>query len=407
MDHRPAPRPAMWAAPRADRSLALARSTSRPDGVGLELHQHGVVGGAAVGEHRPHPADLPLDLGDDVLDLEHDRLQRGPGELLGPGAEGETGEQGGGSVVPPGRAEASERRHEQHAVAAVGGAGRQRCRRGAEQVGEPHQRRTGGPDVPFEREARLVGLPGQGARQPRRADVHPVGQSHHRGPGAVGRLDLPGPPPGVGEQRRVRVAEDTSDGSRRGQGVQAARGREGPGGGHHAWQSLGGNPKPVEQPRVPGPASQVQQLRTRRVAGLDDVLTGQAPEQPGIDRAQAQLAGPAAATVGVVGVEQPGGLRRGEHRVQREAADLADALTVAGGADLIAQVGAPAVLPAEQGSDRTTGRPLPQQRRLALGTQPHREDAGGVVAAQAGRDGTPYGCPDLLGVLLGPPWPGM
>ena len=105
----PAARPARWAAPRAERSPSRAVDLPAAD-VGLQLHQRRVAWRRRRRRARCVIGPGVFSAADDVLDLERDRLQRGPGELRQAGAQGEAGDQPGGFGVPPRRAEAVERR---------------------------------------------------------------------------------------------------------------------------------------------------------------------------------------------------------------------------------------------------------------------------------------------------------
>ena len=97
---------------------------------------------------------------------------------------------------------------------------------------------------------------------------------------------LPEAPPGVREQRGVRVTENAGHGDVCGERSKIGTGDEGAGGRHHGRQGLDRHPEQVEQPRVPLPRGDVEQLGAGRVARLDQVLAAQAPEQPGVDGAQ-------------------------------------------------------------------------------------------------------------------------
>ena len=106
--------------------------------------------------------------------------------------------------------------------------------------------------------------------------------------------------------------------------------------------------------------------------------------------------------VGVVMVEQPARLQRGEHRVERQPADGGDEL----GRTRVAQAShSTAVRWSCQlsiGPSGTARRALPEHERLALGAEADGDDRVGILVRQARRDGGLDAGPDLLRRLLDP-----
>ena len=370
--------------------------------VRLQLHEDAVGGRPAVGEQRLDGRDLAMHGGHDVLDLEGDRLQRRPRELGRSGAEGEPGEEPDGLVVPPRRAEAAERGDEVDAVAARGGVVRERFRRGAQHPGQPGQRRAARADVAFDGVPRRTVVPRDRRAQRLGAPLGQAAEAHDRRPRAVRGLHLAGAPAGVREQGGVRVAHHREHGDPVPKGREPAdrreRARRRDDGRQHALR----DPEELEQLGVPPAGAEVEQLRAGGVADLDHVVAAQAAEQPRVDGAQAELPAPAAGAVGVVGVEQPGGLRRREHRVDGQAAERAHALAGAFGAEPRAVGRRPLVLPAQQRADGVTARALPEHERLALRAQAHGGDGRAVLPVQAEGDGGADAVPDLGRRLLDP-----
>ena len=90
--------------------LLLERDVDRPtEDVGLELHEEPVRGRAAVGAQH---LELPRHRVDHVRDLEGDRLERRPRDVLARGAARDPADQAAGIGIPVRRAEPGQRRHE-------------------------------------------------------------------------------------------------------------------------------------------------------------------------------------------------------------------------------------------------------------------------------------------------------
>ena len=112
----------------------------------------------------------------------------------------------------------------------------------------------------------------------------------------------------------------------------------------------------------------VAQERARRVAGVRHVAlaAGQLPDQPGVDRAESQLAGlrTLAATVDVI--QDPGRLRGREVGVQQEAGLALHGFSVAVPLELRTHVRRAPVLPDDRVVDRLAALAVPDYGRLAL-----------------------------------------
>ena len=162
--------------------------------------------------------------------------------------------------------------------------------------------------------------------------------------------------------------------------------------------------KQAEQVVVEASLVNVEQAGARsvgRVGGVD-APAGEAPDQPGIDGAENQLAArrplPRARDV----IENPGDFRRRKIGIEPQpGAPPHQAFGAAGGERLADGGGAP-VLPDDRRMDRRAARPLPDQRRLALigdadGGDVRDVDAGPRDRRAAGRDDAR---PDFFGVVL-------
>src|SRR5262249_49613870 len=123
----------------------------------------------------------------------------------------------------------------------------------------------------------------------------------------------------LAEERRLLIAGDAGDRDRRAEHVgrrlaeRAARGQDG-------REDVRGHVEEAEERRIPGLRVDVEEERARRVGGIGRVppAAGELPEEPGVDRAEAELAGrrPLARAADVV--EHPADLRAGEVRVEDE-----------------------------------------------------------------------------------------
>ena len=198
------------------------------------------------------------------------------------------------------------------------------------------------------------------------------------------------------------VRQHRQHGGAVGQRGQVAGARERAGRGHDLGQGRGRDAEDLEEAAVPGAGVDVEELGARGVADLDERRATEVGQQPGVDRADAQLAGPGAGAVGVVLVEQPAGLERGEHRVEREPGAGQDVVALARVLELVGAAGGALVLPAQGRTQRAQGGALPEHDRLALDAEAHPDDARAGHLRQARGDGLLHAGPQRVGVLLDP-----
>nr|WP_237705443.1 hypothetical protein [Chthoniobacter flavus] len=115
-------------------------------------------------------------------------------------------------------------------------------------------------------------------------------------------------------------------------------------------------------------AAQVVEHRARRVRHVDDVsgTIGELPHEPGIDRAESQLAAvrPLARTWDVV--EEPAHFATGKIGIDDEPRVLLDQLGVPGRLEAIAELRRAAILPDDRVVDRLARLAIPNHGRLAL-----------------------------------------
>ena len=214
-------------------------------------------------------------------------------------------------------------------------------------------------------------LPGNRLAEPGGGVGWHVADGHHGRPGPVGRLDQARPPARVAEQRGVRVTHDGQDRHADRDGISAAtsvEGSEGADGADDVRERQRRHAEQVEQGRGPLTGPDVHQLGARGVADLDPVLARQAVQDPRVHGAQAQVAAGGTGPVRVEAIEQPPGLRRGEHRIKRQAAELPDRIRGVG--VLAAHRGGALVLPADQRREGFAGFAVPEQQGFPLGAQP-------------------------------------
>ena len=272
----------------------------------------------------------------------------------------------------------------------------------AEQVGEPGQRATGRTDVGLEGVGDLVDLPRDG-RADTRGGRGPRAQGHHRGAGAVGRLDHAGTPAGVREQRGVRVGH-----ARR---APARRRAAAPGPGRPGTDRPTGPPRAGTRDGTPKSSSSVSSqspvsMSSSWVREALPISVTRSP--PKWESSQASMVPthqsplPVRARSRVVLVQEPGGLECREHRVERQTRAGQHLVGVAGLLELRGAVGGALVLPAERRADGATAAAVPEHDGLALHAERDADDPTGVLVGDASRDAALDAGPDLLRVLLHP-----
>ncbi len=172
----------------------------------------------------------------------------------------------------------------------------------------------------------------------------------------------------------------------------------------HLRQHGPGHPQDPQQFVVPIQGVDIVEQRAAGVAvvGRVDTAAGQAPEQPGIDRAEEHLAPLGAAAEAVVGVQQVRDLGAGEVGVDHQARLGPKGLFQALGLQTIADAGTDAALPDDGRGDGPAGLPVPEDRRLALVGHAHRRQiAGRQRCPGQGRAGRfQLRRPDRLGVVF-------
>ncbi len=227
-----------------------------------------------------------------------------------------------------------------------------------------------------------VALPGDGGQQlVARGDRRRAGVHQHEAAGAVGvlgqarRRGTPGrtaPPAGrrrcrrsAPRRRRACVSPYTPDD------------------GTTSGSTARGTSSSCEQLVVPVAACGCRTAACGRRCGVGHVhaAAGQVPDQPGVDRAERELAARRARAGARHVVEQPLELGAGEIGVEHQPGLRRDRRRLARGAQRVAHRRRAAVLPDDGVGDRPPGRALPQQRRLALvgdadGGDVARRDAG-------------------------------
>ena len=167
------------------------------------------------------------------------------------------------------------------------------------------------------------------------------------------------------------------------------------------WQQRRRHSEQVEQPPVPAQGVQVDEQRPAGVRRLGDVCrsTAEMPGKPGRDVAEQQLATPPPAPEARIGGEEPGELRRGEGRVERETGRRRDRGRFGPPTDRRAQVVRALVLPAHHGGDRNPGVTLPEHERLRLVRDADRRDIASRPRYDLG-DGLQRPGEQLAGIVL-------
>ena len=127
----------------------------------------------------------------------------------------------------------------------------------------------------------------------------------------------------------------------------------------------------LEEPEkllVPSPFMDVEEEGAARVGRVGQVLAGQPVDEPGIHRAEHELAplgpGPEARHL----VEEPHELGAGEIGIEDEARLLADRVGEAQGLELLADLGGAAALPDDGVVDRLAACPSPRGRSSRAGS---------------------------------------
>ena len=315
-----------------------------------------------------------------------------------------------GVLVPVGRTQTGEGRHEVntavvfHRMGQVVDVGR-----GADQACPVAQPLDGRPTHEHAAFQRIGGL---AANVPGHRGQQVVGRFHRfvarvhqqEAPGAVGVLQHAGLRAQLAEQRGLLVTGNAGNGN-------GHLGEAGGGfaihlaGAFHLRQHGARHAEELEQLVVPVQCVDVVEHRAAGVAGVGHVhlAAREVPDQPGVHRAEAQLA-PFGLLAGAGHVVQhPLDLGGREIGIQHQTGLLLDACAVLL-ANLVAIFGRAAVLPDDGVVDRLTGGAVPHQRRLALVGHADGRDVGRIQPRFGqcfGQHGHLRG-PDLLAVVLHP-----
>ena len=159
-----------------------------------------------------------------------------------------------------------------------------------------------------------------------------------------------------------------------------------------------------QQRLVPGQGLQVEQLGARSVGHIASMhrAARQIPQQPGIHRAQADLARLSAAHTVRDMLQQPAGLAGREHGVDGQPGQAIDRVGQAALAQLGAEGRAAMALPGDARAERLARGALPGQHGFALvGDRQRGQLPAGHIFQDLGR-GRQRRPPDLPGILLDP-----
>jgi len=199
----------------------------------------------------------------------------------------------------------------------------------------------------------------------------------HEAAGAVGVLRHAGAVAGLPEQRRLLIAGDAADDQRL---AQDRLGQHAEGvrrwvdvrqdGARHAQQA--------QQLRVPIARVDVEQHRARRIRRICDVraVAGELPDEPGIDRAECELAALGAGARPRNLVEQPGDLGAAEIRINHQPGLLFYEFLNPFFFQLRTNLRGAPVLPDDGVVDRLAGLPVPDDGGLALVGDAHAHQVG-------------------------------
>ena len=232
----------------------------------------------------------------------------------------------------------------------------------------------------------------QGCQQPRISGSRLLNRGcratvrKHKCPRAVGALDLSVLEARLAVQRCVLVTDHRRDrdfgAKHRFIGNAKVVGR-----GAHVWKHRFGDIEKIEHRGVPLQVVEVQQHGPGRVRGIGRVhrAVGQAPQQPCIDGAEAELASVGPFLAVRDSCQQPHELRGAEVGIDYQPCDLPDVPRMLTPADVATYVSGPPVLPDDRIGDGPACRSLPDDRRLSLIRNADcRDIAGGKSCATDG-----------------------
>ena len=250
-----------------------------------------------------------------------------------------------------------------------------------EVVPEPLHQRAGHRDRALQRVHR--GLPAQlvrhrGEQAVLRGDRTGAGVQQQEAPGAVGALGLAGGEAGLAEQRGLLVAQRGRD---RHPGQRPAPGPVGRQRRPDLRQHRRRQVEELQRP-VPGQGVDVHQQGPAGVGHLGDVraavdAAGEVPDQPGVHRAERDVAALGAFTQARGVVEQPAQPRRAEVGGDRQPAELLHPGRAGAPGELLDDPVGAGVLPHDGPVHRASGVPVPDDHGLALVGDPDRGHVGG------------------------------
>ncbi len=380
--------------------------------VRLELHEQ-VVGRGPTIHAQLAEIDARVLLHDveDICHLERDAFERRAREVRGGRATRDAGHEAACVLVPVRRAEPGEGRDQVDAAGVRDGC-RERLDVGrgldqAQPVAQPLDHRAADEHAAFERVVGgVVAPPGDRRHQLMlrghrfAADVH-----EHEATGAVRVLGEAAREAVLAEERRLLVPGDAGDRD----GCAEDVGGGGPvdlGRRAHLRQDLARHVEQPEQFVVPRAGGDVVEHRTRGVARVGDVERAlrELPDQPGVHRAEGELAARrAGARAGHV-VQDPAELAGGEVGVDDQARLALDHPAVARLLPLVAEARGAAILPHDRVVDRLARAAVPHDRGFALVGDADGRDVRGLhvrLREHLGGD-VALGRPDLARVVLDP-----
>lgn len=221
--------------------------------------------------------------------------------------------------------------------------------------------------------------------------------------GAVGRLHIALRKTCLPESRSLLVASDTADGDRSSQQAFRCLAKISSAVAKFREQ----RPRYVEERKhllAPAERAKIEQhgaRGVRHIGGMNE-SSGEAEDEPAVDRAEGKFAAPGAKPSSGYMIEQPRELGRGEIRIDDEPRTGGDKRLAAAFLERATAVSRATVLPDDRVMKGSAGRALPKHRGLALvgspdrGNVPWRDTAGDDVAAGENRP------PDFLGIMLDP-----
>lgn len=380
--------------------------------VGHGLHEVVVGRRAAVHPERLHgDAGVRRHGAEDVVDLIADAVQRGADDVVLVAAPGEAHDGAAGVLVPVGRAEAGEGRHDVTAVGVLDLLGHILGVAGlfqqAQLIAEPLDGRTGHENRAFQRIIHLaVGAAGDGGdKAVPGCDRRLTGVHEQKAAGSEGVFRLAGGKAGLAEEGRLLVACRTGNfylaaEVHRVSVLIKAAGR------HRLREHTFRDVQLLQDLVVPFQRVDVEHHGAAGVGIVGDVQfsAGQLPDEPGLHGAEEQFSplGPFAGAGDMI--QYPLELSGRKIGVDDEAGLLPEFLRQAPGFQLVAVFAGAAALPDDGVADGLPGLLVPDDGGLPLVGD---ADGGDVLGSGAdfvhGREGhAQLGGPDLIGVVLHP-----